>query len=46
MSFAVKCGIMSVLCLSLLGCSVSFGVGIVSELLLLLQLQMVLSSVT
>jgi hypothetical protein len=43
MSFAVKYGwngILSVL-LSLLGCSVVFDVGIVSELLLLLQLGLV-----
>jgi len=41
MSFALKCGwngILSVLCLSLLGCSILFGVGTESELLLLLQL--------
>ena len=49
MSFALKYGwngILSVLCLSLLGCSIPFGVGIVSELLLLLQLRLVLNSVT
>ena len=38
-------GFLSVLCLSLLGCSVPCGVGIVSESLLLLQLWLVLSSV-
>jgi len=41
MSFALKYGwngILCVLCLSLLGCSIPFGVEIVSELLLLLHL--------
>jgi len=44
MSFTVQYGwngILSVLCSSLLGCSVPFDVGIVSELLLLLQLRQV-----